>query len=107
MKTQCRANCEVLKEELLKLLETSSSNQQQQADDDENDVGDVEKTKKKTFLQYFVAEWLTDTAKETQFGISRFMRWAGCGRPKGTVINTSMKVQFIYFMFFYYLARRR
>ncbi len=41
----------------------------------------------------FRGEWLTSTQNELAMGIDRFSRWAGFGRPNGTVINTTMKTE--------------
>ncbi len=67
-----RANCEQLLQTLFELLEAAG----------DSTLG---------FRHYFSDEWLTSTQNELAMGIDRFARWAGFGRPKGTVINTTMK----------------
>ncbi len=46
-----------------------------------------------TFRDYLDSEWVNSTTKEAALGIERFSRWAGFGRPKGAVINTTMKIE--------------
>ncbi|MCP4493901.1 MAG: hypothetical protein GY820_42365 [Gammaproteobacteria bacterium] len=46
-----------------------------------------------SFGNYLISEWLSSTNKEEALGIDRSSRWAGFGRPRGTVINTTMKIE--------------
>ncbi|MCP4489325.1 MAG: hypothetical protein GY820_18750 [Gammaproteobacteria bacterium] len=71
-KTREKASCEELMKNLLDLLHQYNC---------------------QSFSDYLVSEWLNSTSKETALGIDRFSRWAGFGRPKGAVINTTMKVE--------------
>ncbi len=71
-KTREKASCDELFKNLLDLLH-------------DNDCH--------TFSDYLVSEWLNSTTKEVALGIDRFSRWAGFGRAKGTVINTTMKIE--------------
>ncbi|MCP4491579.1 MAG: hypothetical protein GY820_30370 [Gammaproteobacteria bacterium] len=71
-KTREKASCEELMRNLFSLLDMNKCH---------------------SFSDYLASEWLNSTVKETALGIDRFGRWAGFGRPKGTVINTTMKIE--------------